>query len=397
MTAPIVFTVAGVLLTHGPLAPLGITPSSEVVKVLAEATLALVLFSDASRVGLHQLRADLGLCLRLLGIGLPLSIGLGTLAAFMLPGVSDIWPALLIGAALAPTDAALGAGVMVNRAVPARIRRLLNVESGLNDGIATPFVTVAIAGAATAEHVASTGPGKAVAELALGLLIGIAVGGGGGWLVKMARGRGWVAEEFAGVAVLGLAFCCYATSAALDGNGFIAAFTGGLAFAAAGGPAAKLVPFVEESGAMLSLLVWLMFGVVAVVPALQDLNWQTVAYAVLSLTVIRMLPVAVALAGARLGRPAVLFVGWFGPRGLASVVFGLLALEDLAESAAKPVITVIAFTVLLSVLAHGLSAGPLASRYGPRLTPPPGAAAPAGLAEIPERRLIRRSRRPGGP
>ena len=137
MTAPIVFTVAGVLLTHGPLAPLGITPGSEVVKVLAEATLALVLFSDASRVALRQLRADLGLCLRLLGIGLPLAIGLGTLLAFILPGVSDIWLALLVGAALAPTDAALGAGVMVNRAVPARIRRLINVESGLNDGIAT--------------------------------------------------------------------------------------------------------------------------------------------------------------------------------------------------------------------------------------------------------------------
>ena len=390
VTAPIVFTAAGVLLTHGLLAPLGITPGSEVVKVLAEATLALVLFSDASRVGLRQLRADLGLCLRLLGIGLPLAIGLGSLAAFI-PGVSDIWLALLIGAALAPTDAALGAGVMVNRAVPARIRRLINVESGLNDGIATPFVLVAIAGAATAEHAASTGPGKAVAELALGLLIGAAVGGGGGWLVKVARGRGWAAEGFAGAAVLGLALCSYATSVALHGNGFIAAFTGGLAFAAAGGPAARLVPFVEETGTMLSLLVWLMFGVVAVVPALTDLTWQTVLYAVLSLTVIRMLPVAVALAGARLGRPAVLFIGWFGPRGLASVVFALLALEDLAEPAARPAITVIAVTVLLSVLAHGLSADPLASRYGPRLTPPPGAAAPAGLAEVPERRLIRRA------
>ena len=391
MTAPIVFTVAGVLLTHGPLAPLGITPSREVVKVLAEVTLALVLFSDASRVGLRQLRADLGLCLRLLCIGLPLTIGLGTLVAFTLPGVNTIWLALLVGAALAPTDAALGAAVMVNRAVPARIRRLLNVESGLNDGIATPFVLVALAGAATAEHAASTGPGSAVAELALGLLIGGAVGGGGGWLVRVGRDRGWVAEGFAGAAVLGLALCCYATSVALHGNGFIAAFTGGLAFAAAGGPAAKLVPFVEETGTMLSLLVWLMFGVIAVVPALQSLTWQAVLYAVLSLTVIRMLPVAVALAGARLGRPAVLFVGWFGPRGLASVVFGLLALEDLARSAAKPAVTVIAFTVLLSVLAHGLSADPLAKRYGPRLTPPPEAAGPAGLAEIPERRLIRRS------
>ena len=397
MTAPIVFTIAGVLLTHGPLAPLGAAPGREVVKVLTEATLALVLFSDASRVGLHQLRADLGLCLRLLGIGLPLSIGLGTLAAFILPGVSNIWLALLAGAALAPTDAALGAAVMVNPAVPARIRRLLNVESGHNDGIATPILLVAIAGAGTAEHVTSTGLGKAVAELALGLLIGIMAGGSGGWLAKMARDRGWVAEGFAGAAVLGLALCSYATSVALHGNGFIAAFTGGLAFAAAGGQAAKLVPFVEETGALLSLLVWLMFGVVAVVPALQDLTWQTVLYAVLSLTVIRMLPVALALARARLGRPAVLFVGWFGPRGLASVVFGLLALEDLGEAAAKPAITVIAFTVLLSVLAHGLSAGPLASRYGPLLSPPPGAGGPAGLAEIPERRLIRRASAAGRP
>jgi sodium/hydrogen antiporter len=390
MTAPIVFTAAGVLLTHGPLAPLGVTPTAEVVKVLAEATLALVLFSDASRVGLHQLRGDLGLCLRLLGIGLPLSIALGTLAAFIVPGVNDIWLALLIGAALAPTDAALGAGMMVSAAVPARIRRLINVESGLNDGIATPVVLVAIAGAATAEHTASTGPGGAVAKLALGLLIGIAVGGGGGWLVKVARGRGWVAEGFAGAAVLALALCSYATSEALGGNGFIAAFTGGLAFAAAGGQAAQLVPFVEETGTLLSLLVWLMFGIVAVVPAMEDLTWQAVGYAVLSLTVVRMLPVAIAMARARLGLPATVFVGWFGPRGLASVVFGLLALEDLAGPAAKPVITVIAFTVLLSVLAHGLTADPLASRYGPRLTPAPGAG-PAGLAEIPERRLIRRS------
>ena len=150
------------------------------------------------------------------------------LLAFILPGVSDIWLALLVGAALAPTDAALGAGMMVNQAVPARIRRLINVESGLNDGIAAALVLVAIAGAATAEHAASTGPGTAVAELALGLAIGAGVGGGGGWLVNVGRGRGWVAEGFAGAAVLGLAFCSCATSVALHGNGFIAAFTGGL-------------------------------------------------------------------------------------------------------------------------------------------------------------------------
>jgi len=393
MTAPIVFTAAGWLLTHGPLAVLGIAPSREVVKVLAESTLALVLFTDASRIGLHELKRDVGPCLRLLGIGLPLTIILGMLLAYILPGVNSVWLALLIGAALAPTDAALGAGMMVNPSVPARIRRIINVESGLNDGIATPVVLVAIAGAgAAAEEVGATGVGPALADLGLGLLIGGAVGAGGGWLVRAARQRGWVAEGFAGAAILGLALCCYAASVALGGNGFIAAFIGGLAFAATAGSAVRMIPFVEESGTLLSLLVWLMFGVVAVAPALTSLTWQTVVYAVLSLTVIRMLPVAVALAGSRLGRPAVLFIGWFGPRGLASVVFGLLVLEDLAPAPARPAFSVIAFTVLLSVLAHGLSADPLASRYGARLAPAPGAGGPAGLSDIPERRLIRRIR-----
>ena len=389
MTAPIAFTAVGLLLTHGPLAPLGVTPSKEVVKVLAEATLALVLFSDASRVGLHHLRVDAGLCLRLLGIGLPLTIGLGTLLALALPGGMSIWLALLAGAALAPTDAALGAGMMVNPAVPARIRRLINVESGLNDGIATPVVSVAIAGAATAEQATHTGPGAAVAELALGLAVGIVAGGGGGWLLKTCRSHGWVAEGFAGAAVLGLAVCSYTTSVALSGNGFIAAFAGGLAFAAAGGQAARLVPFVEETGTTVSLLVWLLFGVIAVVPAFEDLTWQAVAYAVLSLTVIRLLPVAIALVGTHLGGATVAFVGWFGPRGLASVGFGLLALEALGEPAAKPATTVIAFTVLLSVIAHGLTAGPLARHYGPRLGPPPAVGGPPRLPEVPERRLIR--------
>src|ERR1700733_16304950 len=158
---PITFVIVGLLLTHAPLAPLGFAPSHETVKALAEITLVLVLFSDASRVGLRDLRADLGLCVRLLGIGLPLTIGLGTLLALALFGGMSIWLALLVGAALAPTDAALGAGMIVNPAVPARIRRLINVESGLNDGIATPFVLVALAGAPTAEQAHATGPGQA--------------------------------------------------------------------------------------------------------------------------------------------------------------------------------------------------------------------------------------------
>jgi NhaP-type Na+/H+ or K+/H+ antiporter len=395
VTAPITFVLAGLLLTHGPLAPLGVAPAPDVVKALAEITLVLVLFSDASRVGLRDLKADAGLYARLLGVGLPLTIGLGVLLALALfPGMS-IWLALLVGAALAPTDAALGAGMMVNPAVPARIRRLVNVESGLNDGIATPFVLVALAGAETAGHASGTGPGLAVAELALGVLIGVVVGGAGGWLVSVARRRGWAAEGFAGSAVLGLAICAYACALALHGNGFIAAFVGGLAFGGVGGrQGVRLVPFVEETGALVSLLVWLAFGAVAVVPALQNLTWQIVVYAVLSLTLIRMVPVAVALAGARLGRTAVTLVGWFGPRGLASVVFALLALEELGEHAAGPAVAVITVTVLLSVLAHGATADPLARRFGPRLAPAAGGDDHAGIPDVPERRLIRRAPAP---
>jgi NhaP-type Na+/H+ or K+/H+ antiporter len=362
------------------------------VKILAEITLVLVLFSDASRVGLRDLRAELGLCLRLLGIGLPLTIGLGTLLALALFGGINIWLALLIGAALAPTDAALGAGVMVNRAVPARIRRLINVESGLNDGIATPFVLVAVAGAAAAAHESGTGPGGAVAELALGLAVGGAVGGAGGWLVKVTRRRDWVAEGFAGAAVLGLAVCAYASAIALHGNGFIAAFTGGLAFGSTSGRRGEpLVPFVEETGALVSLLVWLAFGAVAVAPMFDHLTWQLVVYAVLSLTIIRMAPVALALAGARLGWATTAFVGWFGPRGLASVVFALLALEDLGDKAASPAVAVITATVLLSVVAHGASAEPLARRYGAASDQAATRRHSDGAPEVPTRRLIRRA------
>jgi len=390
VTGPIIFVLAGVLLTHGPLAVLSVTPAPELVKALAEVTLVLVLFSDASRVGLRELRADAGVYARLLGIGLPLTIGLGTLLALALFHGMSIWLALLVGAALAPTDAALGAGMMVNPAVPARIRRVINVESGLNDGIATPFVLVAIAGAQTAEHAHATGPGEAVAELAVGLCVGVAVGGVGGWLVSLARQRGWAADGFAGSAVLGLAICAYASALALHGNGFIAAFIGGLAYGAIGGRGGtRLVPFVEETGALVSLLVWLSFGAVAVAVAVKGLTWQVVVYAVLSLTVIRMAPVAVALAGARLGRTAVLLVGWFGPRGLASVVFALLALEDLGQPAASQPVAVITATVLLSVIAHGATADPLARRFGPRLAPAAGAPEHIGLTDVPERRLIR--------
>jgi NhaP-type Na+/H+ or K+/H+ antiporter len=326
-------------------------------------TLVLVLFSDAAAVPFDQVRRDLGRCVRLLAIGLPLTVVAGwALADVVFPSLG-VWLALLVGAALAPTDAALGLPVVTNPGVPADVRRLITIESGLNDGIVTPVVVFALAGAAAAEHV--DGPsalGRAVAELGIGVAVGAAVGCSGGWALQWARRRGWADAQFTGIAVLALAIVAYAGALAVHGNGFVAAFCGGLAFGAAAGPrgSAELV-FLEQVGGLLSLLVWFVFGLQALPIIVDRIALLPVLYAVLSLTVLRMLPVALASIGAGLDRADVLFVGWFGPRGLASLVFALLAVEELG-SAADLAVTVIGVTVLLSVLAHGLTAAPLVDR-----------------------------------
>ncbi|MFJ6573871.1 cation:proton antiporter [Streptomyces sp. NPDC091292] len=389
LTAPAAFVLLGLLLAEG-IGVLPLDPSPTTVKTLAETTLAWVLFADASRLPLRALRADLGLCARLLGIGLPLTIGLGALLAYgLLPGVSG-WAALYVGAALAPTDAALGAAMMVNPSVPARIRRLINVESGLNDGIATPVVVLALAGVVAGEGASHSGaPGAAVADLAIGLGYGCVFGLVAGWLLKAALRRGWPAPDFVGAGVLALALLAYTSAVAIGGNGFVAAFMAGLVFGAVRGTPQPEMQFVEQTAGLSSALVWLLFGAVLVPTAFDHLTWQAVVYALLSLTVIRILPVALALLGEGLGGRTTLFMGWFGPRGLASIIFGLLAVEELAPDAAKTVTPVVVCTVLLSVLAHGLTSVPLAERYGrtpaARRIDATDPAGPSDSAELPVR------------
>ena len=385
LTAPIVFTLVGALL-----AVVGLIdePSApETLKPLVEITLVWVLFSDAARIRIQDLRRGLGQYVRLLAVGLPLTMLAGWgLAAWLLPALG-VWLALLIGAALAPTDAALGVSVVTNPAVPSRIRRLITVESGLNDGIATPVVMLAIAGTASAAGFeGASGVGGALVELAVGAAVGVAIGVAGGLLLRRARRREWAAEDFAGIAVLALAVLAYAAAVSAHGNGFIAAFCGGLAFGATAGrrgPSELL--FLEQASGVASLLVWLAFGAIAVPIMIDRIDMTIVLYAVLSLTLVRMVPVALALIGAGFVRSSVLFVGWFGPRGLASLVFALIALEELGTGADEAV-AVIAVTVFLSVLAHGISAAPLATRYGRAAASgqfePPGA-----FPEIPVRGL----------
>ncbi len=365
VSAPIAFVLLGLGVTHGPTAMIHVNLHSSTIRSLAEVTLALVLFSDASRVNVRALRADAALPARLLGIGLPLTIGAGAGAAALLFGGSGLWVAAAIGAIVAPTDAALGATIMDDERVPSAVRRLLNVESGLNDGIATPFVNLFIAGAVSAEAVSGVHPTTAAFELLGGAGLGMGVGVVGALLLSLASRHGWSTTGFRPIAVLALALFAYSASVVAGTNGFIAAFVAGMAFGAIDrrDDVADL-RFTEEGGTLLSLLVWFMFGAAMLVPGLADVGWRDVVFAALALTVLRMAPVALALVGSGLDRATVGFVGWFGPRGLASVVFGLIAVDSLAPEQSKVVLGAVTLTVALSVLLHGVTASPLASRYG---------------------------------
>ena len=366
VSAPIAFVVLGVVVTHGPTALVHFTLHSSTIRSLAEVTLAIVLFADASRVNLRALRADAAIPARLLGIGLPLTIAGGAATAALLFGGNGLWVAAAIGAIVAPTDAALGASIFADERVPAGVRRTLNVESGLNDGIATPFVNLFIAGAVTADALGGQQHlWAAVGALVGGTLLGIGIGMVGATLLAWARRNRWSSPAFRPLAILALAVFAYSAAYVAGMNGFVCAFVAGIAFGSVDHHNDEAVlGFAEEAGTLLSLLVWFIFGAVMLVPGLEDTGWRDVLFALLALTVLRMVPVAVALVGTGLDRATVAFVGWFGPRGLASVVFGLLAVDALEPSQSKEVLAAVTLTVALSVLLHGVSASPLAARYG---------------------------------
>jgi sodium/hydrogen antiporter len=344
-------------------------PYSTLIFLIAEIALVLVLFSDASRVGLKALKNNL--ITRLLIIGLPITIILGIIIATLLfPGI-PWWVAGIIGAALAPTDAALGQIVVQNKNVPERIRSTIEIESGLNDGGSVPFLLVFIAIGLAAEAFQPSGYFIQVAfqQIGFGILVGLAVGLAGGWLVLKARDKEWITQEFQRIAFLAMAILTFLIADELGGSGFIAAFIGGLALGYIIKDAGNiLIDFSEAEGQFLNLAVFFLLGIV-VLPLLFNITWQILLYAILSLTVIRMLPVAISLIGTKLGRDTVLFIGWFGPRGLASIVLALLALEELKVFPGDTTfITVVFVTVLLSVFAHGLTASPLSNLYSKRIS-----------------------------
>ena len=335
VSGPMVFVGAGLAL--GPLGfdVISISHEGSNIRELTEAALALLLFTDALAVQAKALRRDEFLPIRLLGAGLPLTIALGWLLAWpLLPGLSR-WELALVGVILAPTDAALGQAAIANRAVPALVREGLNVESGLNDGMALPFFVIFLAAAA--------GHGTAHSELSVfgraliaSTAIGAVIGWGGGRLLARSRAAGWSGPSWQQIFVIAVVVAAYCACLAVDGSGFIGAWVAGLAFGASlrREPAARQADIrgsgrlAEQLADLLSSLSFLVFGAALLGPALQHFAWHDLAYAALSLTVIRLLPVALALLGSGLRTATVRYIGWFGPRGLASIVLGLLVLEE---------------------------------------------------------------------
>jgi sodium/hydrogen antiporter len=367
VTPAMLFVAIGLLVGPKVLDGVDLESTSSSVRTLAEATLALVLFTDASRIDLRELRREVGVPFRLLAVGLPLTIVLGALAAAVIFGAMTTGEALVLGIILAPTDAALGAAVVTDPRVPARIRQGLNVESGLNDGICVPLLFAAIAAADVESDIAqgSSALSLFAEQVGYGFLGGVIGGVAVSVIVLGAQLRGLVARHWRGVLPAAGAALAYGTAAALGGSGFIAAFVGGIVFRwCLREDPAQLSALSEEVGGALSGVTFLLFGAILLEPAIDKLTFQVGLYALLSLTILRMLPVAVAMLRTGARPPTVAFLGWFGPRGLASIVFAMILIEESHLPQEETILVVTYTTVALSVLAHGLTAARLATRYG---------------------------------
>ena len=377
LTAPMLFAAAGASALALPEGMRELALDRSGFLLIAEVGLVLTLFSDASRVALSSLSGNRNLPVRLLSVGMLLTIVLGLVAALLVFRGLSVWDAGILAAILAPTDAGLGAVIVDSPLVPERIREALNVEAGLNDGLSVPFLMLFLALAAQTTDPAHAVLGRFLVEqLGYGTVIGLAVGGFGGWLLAGAIRRDWMTASMRQLGLVALPLACVLLSEATGASMFIAAFVAGLAvqirFAEAG---AHNVEFTEEWGQLFDFFVFFLFGLVVA----RDVAHFTVAhfvYAVLSLTIVRMVPVALALVGTRLAAATVAFVGWFGPRGLASVVLGLVYLDAAGiGSDAETIRYTVTATVLVSIVAHGLSALPGSRWYARALAALPPQAA----------------------
>lgn len=382
LTAPIVFCSAGICALEcmgGALDRMEAAQSA--LRHVAEIGLVLLLFTDASRTELKALRRFGMLPARLLSIGMLLTILLGGMAARLIfPGLS-LWECGIVGAILAPTDAGLGQIIVNSERVPMKIRQALNVEAGLNDGLSVPFMLFFIALSGAAGEGGHASLARFIAEqLGLGALIGLAVGLIGSWLLDLADRCGWMADSWRQLGVVALPLVCLLVSVKVDASMFIAAFVAGLAAQVGYKEVARhSVEFTEEWGQVINLAIFFLFGLVAA-ESFSQFDWRHWLYAILSLTIVRLLPVAVSLMGTRLSGVTVLFMGWFGPRGLASIVLGLVYLEQSSHEPSETTIRLaVTATVLCSIFVHGLTALPGMSLYAQLLNKLPQEAPEFGV------------------
>ena len=365
ITGPMVMVLLGVLASSDVLGIIEVSSSDailSIVGILFQGTLVLVLFTDAAALNLTAWRKDADYPMRLLGIGLPLTIVFGAVMAAVLFTSLNFWEAAMIGAMIAPTDAALGAAVISNPRVPGRIRQALDVESGLNDGVSLPFLLIFMA-------LASESEGKGVAatfigEIGIAVAVGIVVGGVGAWLLVRANKAGWAGPAWSSIAVIAIATIAFIIANPNGGSGFIATFVAGMAYGQM--TRGKIKPtelLAADVGLALVKVSFLMFGALVLLPELGDITWQVVVMVVLALTVARIVPVAIAMIGTGLRVPTLLYMGWFGPRGLATIVYAGLVVSTSQLSGISTITTVAVVTVGVSVFVHGMTAYPGSQRY----------------------------------
>jgi NhaP-type Na+/H+ or K+/H+ antiporter len=376
VTPAMVFVTVGLLVGDDALGLVDLPPGNSLVQGLAEATLALVLFNDASRIDLRALAREYAVPVRLLGIGLPLTVVFGALVAVPLYDGLSVAEALVLATVLAPTDAALGQTVVTDERIPSRVREGLNVESGLNDGICVPLLLIFLAVAETgSDAISASSAVRIVAEeIGYGLLGGVFAGVVGATVVRFAGDRGFIDPRWRQIVAMASAALAYGVAAALGGSGFIAAYLGGICFGLIIRAHDHVRRFVAETGELLNALTFFVFGAVFLGSVLDQLSWEAFAYAALSLTIVRMGPVAASMVGSRARTPTIAFLGWFGPRGLASIVFAVTVVEQSDLPHESEILLAAFAAVVLSVFAHGLSARPLTNRYVAWYEAQPGAA-----------------------
>jgi NhaP-type Na+/H+ or K+/H+ antiporter len=370
ISGPMVFTVVGLVI--GPLGFGWLQPDFDDggIRTLADITLALVLFIDAANADLRVVERSLKIPVRMLAIGLPLTILLGLGVGLLLFDQLPIFELAILATMLAATDAALGKAVITNKTVPARIRESLNIESGLNDGICVPVLLLFIAlalGTDTGDSSVLYAVKLVAQEVGIGLVVGLGMAALGARVLRFCYQRGWVSDIWIQLPVVALALACFAVAQELHGSGYVAAFVGGLLFGSfKTSKNHELIHAAEATSEVLALVTWVMFGCAVLGQSLGFFSWQVMLYALLSLTVARMLPMFIALTGSGESTTSKLILGWFGPRGLASIVFAIIVLNRGVEGGGMLAMIVVC-TVTLSIFAHGLSANPLVRRLGSRM------------------------------